>query len=203
MTKLYLVRHGQSEWNILNKVQGQEDTKLTEQGIAQAKKVANRLSKEDIDLIYCSDLKRAHDTAKIIGDKINLPVNSLKDFREINFGIWQGLTLDEVKEKYKEQNIIWRTEPHNFKLDRAEKLIDVQERMMNKVNDILKNNPDKNVLIVSHGTAIKSLLLGILNIDLSNYGKISIGNVGLSIIEFRDYFPVIRVLNDTSHLREE
>ena len=75
MQKLYLVRHGQSEWNYQKKVQGQQDTILTEQGRIQAKKLGHRLKKENIDAIYSSDLKRAYETANIIGKEINLEVD--------------------------------------------------------------------------------------------------------------------------------
>ena len=202
MKKLYLIRHGESEWNILSKVQGQSNARLTKKGIEQATKAAKRLSEEKIDAIYSSDLDRAYDTAKIIADKLNLKVKKLQELREIRFGVWEGLTSSEIQDKYKNEHVIWMTEPHKLELPQAEKLIDVQERMLKSVNEIMRDNEDKNVLIVSHGSAIKALILGILDIDLSGYNKISIGNVGLTIIEYRDYSPVIRVLNDTCHLKE-
>ncbi|MGF7057056.1 histidine phosphatase family protein [Brassicibacter mesophilus] len=202
MNKLYLIRHGESEWNILSKVQGQNNVNLTKKGIEQATKAAERLSKEKIDEIYSSDLDRAYDTAKIIADKLKLDVKKLQELREIKFGVWEGLTSSEIKENYKNEHMIWMTEPHKLQLPEAERLIDVQERMLKGVNKLMKENKDKNILIVSHGSAIKALILGILDIDLSSYNKISIGNVGLTIIEYRDYSPVIGVLNDTSHLKE-
>lgn len=153
-------------------------------------------------MIFSSDLKRAHDTAMIIGELLNLEVKSLKELREISFGVWEGLTTKEIMEKYMNEHIIWMTEPHKLNLPKAEKLIDLQERLLSIVNDIIKKNKNKNILIVSHGASIKALILGILGIDISNYNKFSIGNTSLSIIEYRDYTPVIRVLNDTSHLKE-
>lgn len=202
MGRLYLVRHGESEWNILRKVQGQINTNLTDVGREQAKKAAERLSKEKIDIIFSSDLSRAFDTAKIIGDKLGLEVNTFEELREIKFGVWEGLTTKEILDKYSKEHIIWMTEPHNLNLPEAERLIDLQERLLRIVNALLKNNKDKNILIVSHGASIKALILGILGIDISFYNKLTIGNTSLSIIEFRDYSPVLRVLNDTSHLRE-
>lgn len=202
MNQLFLVRHGESEWNILSKVQGQSNINLTNKGKEQAKKIAKRLVDEKIDMIFSSDLKRAHDTAMIIGELLNLEVKSLKELREISFGVWEGLTTKEIMEKYMNEHIIWMTEPHKLNLPKAEKLIDLQERLLSIVNDIIKKNKNKNILIVSHGASIKALILGILGIDISNYNKFSIGNTSLSIIEYRDYTPVIRVLNDTSHLKE-
>lgn len=202
MNRLYLIRHGESEWNILDKVQGQFNTSLTQKGIAQANLVAKRLINEKIDVVYSSDLDRAYNTAKIIADTIGMKVNKLQDLREIKFGIWEGLSSTEIKEKYMKEHIIWRTEPHKLQLPEAEKLIEVQERMLKGVNELIKKHDDKNILIVSHGSAIKALILGILDIDLSNYNKIAISNTGLSIIEYREYSPVIKVLNDSCHLME-
>lgn len=203
MAKLFLLRHGQSEWNILNRVQGQEDTNLTDEGMLQARKAADRLYSEDIDLIYSSDLKRAHETAKIVGERLDLDVNSIKELREIHFGIWQGKELKDIKMNHLEKYNLWRSEPHKFTLEEAESLLELQERMLKAVNSLIKDNPDKNILIVSHGTAIKTLILGLLDIDISKYNKLVIGNVGLSIIEFREFSPVLISLNETNHIREE
>ncbi len=202
MGRLYLVRHGESEWNILSKVQGQSNISLTDKGREQARKVAERLVNEKIDLIFSSDLNRAFETAQIIGKNLNLEVNGFKELREIKFGVWEGLTTKEIEEKYMKEHILWMTEPHKLNLPEAERLIDLQERLLKIVNYLVKENVNKNILIVSHGTAIKTLILGILGIDLSVYNRLSISNVSLSIIEYRDYSPVLRVLNDTSHLKE-
>ncbi len=203
MTTLYLLRHGQSEWNILNKVQGQEDTLLTEKGIKQANKAAERLKNEGIDMVYSSDLKRAYNTAEIVGNKLNLEVNKLDAIREIHFGIWQGLDLNTIKNDHEEDYKLWRTEPHKLNIKNAENLQTLQKRVLGDVQTLVAENPNKKILLVSHGAAIKALILGILDIDLANYNKLTIGNVGLSIIEFREFSPVIKVLNDTNHLRED
>lgn len=202
MNRLYLLRHGESEWNILNKIQGQKDTNLTSKGILQAKQVAKSLANEKIDKIYSSDLKRAFDTAKIIGQSLGLEVNCLKELREINFGVWEGLTTNEVKEKYMKEHTVWMTKPHELIIPNAEKLIDLQERLLGFINLLIKKNENKNHLIVSHGASIKAMILGVLGMDISLYNKLSIDNTGLSIIEYRDYSPVLKKLNDTSHLRE-
>lgn len=202
MGKLYLVRHGESEWNILSKVQGQSNTNLTNKGREQARKAARRLMKEKIDVIFSSDLNRALDTAKIIGEILGLEVNTLEELREIRFGVWEGLTTQEIIDKYNNEHIIWMTEPHKLNLPNAESLIDLQERLLRIVNILFKDNGDKNILIVSHGASIKALILGLLGIDISFYNKLTISNTSISIVENKDYSTVLRVLNDTSHLRE-
>ena len=163
MAKLYLLRHGQSEWNILNKVQGQQNTALTEKGIEQAQKAAIRLIKENIDVIYSSDLKRAYQTAEVIGDKLSLEVNTLCGIREMNFGTWEGLPIETIERDHLDHYKTWRTAPHEITFVDGENLAKVQERALAAVNKIISETSHKNILLVSHGTAIKSLIL-----DLSN-----------------------------------
>ncbi|SHI00851.1 histidine phosphatase family protein [Sporanaerobacter acetigenes] len=203
MQKLYLVRHGESEWNNLKRIQGQKDTFLTFKGEKQAEKIANRLVSEEIDIIYSSDLKRANETANIIGEKLNLQVTPSEAFREIKFGSWEGLSTEELTEKNSEEHFIWLNQPHNFKMDGAETLYEVQKRAMNKIDSILKSNPNKNILVVSHGATIKTIILGYVGIDLKYYNRMTLNNTSLSIIEFRDRNNVIKLLNDTCHLEED
>lgn len=202
MNRLYIVRHGETVWNTLKKTQGMLDSALTQKGIKQANKLANRLLDEEIDYIYASDLSRAYDTAKIIAKKLNLEVKTDKNLREMNYGDWQGLTKEELEKKYPEKLTIWRSKPHTITIDGAESLIQVQERTLEVVNRLKKIHKNKNVLLVSHGSSIKSLILGILGVDLSHYRKLAQDNTAINIIEFRDYTPVITLLNDINHLRE-
>ena len=203
MQKLYLVRHGQSEWNYQKKVQGQQDTILTEQGRIQAKKLGHRLKKENIDAIYSSDLKRAYETANIIGKEINLEVTPVESFREIAFGHWEGKNIDYLNKSNEKEHLIWLKEPHKFKMEGAETLHEIQKRAMMGVNLILDKNPGKNILIVSHGTTLKTIILGLLDMEIKYYNKLTLGNVSLTVVEFRDYNRVLKLLNDTCHLREE
>lgn len=200
MTKIYLIRHGESEWNKLKKVQGQVNTQLTELGKIQAKAMGNRLIKENIDIIYTSDLSRAFDTAKIIGKTLNRPINITESIREINFGVWEGLTNLEVQQKYKDQYNIWIKNPEKLNLNGAENLESLKNRVMLWTSSILQENMGKNIAIVSHSATLKVLLLSLLDIPLYNYKNFSISNLGLNIIELRQYNNVLIKFNDISHL---
>ncbi|NLY85884.1 MAG: histidine phosphatase family protein [Tissierellia bacterium] len=201
MTKIYLIRHGQSEWNLLSKVQGQKDANLTDLGREQARKLGERLIDEDIDIIYSSDLSRALETAKIISSIINKPIVESKEIREINFGIWEGLTLEEILKKHKEQYLIWMKNPVQFKLEGAETLEALKDRVMNYVEKIILENKDKNIAIVSHNATLKIIILNLLGMGNAFYKNISLHNVSLSIVECRQYNNVLTLLNDTSHLK--
>ena len=202
MTKLYLIRHGQSEWNELKKIQGQINTNLTKHGKDQAKMLANMLIDEKIDVIYTSDLNRAKDTAKTISEKINKPLIHSEFLREIKFGIWEGLTISEIEDRYIDQYLIWNKSPDELILDNAETLQILKDRVMNWINPILLENKEKNIAIVSHGTTLKVLMLSLLGIPLCHYKNFTISNVGLSVIECRDFNNVLIKLNDLSHLKE-
>lgn len=200
MTRLYLIRHGQSEWNKLGKVQGQVNTSLTNLGKIQAKAMGHKLTHEDIDVIYTSDLDRAFGTAKIIGEVINKPIISNKSLREIKFGPWEGLTGEELRSNYKEEHDIWLKNPENLKLKDAETLEEVKDRVMDWIQPVLNERRGQNIVIVSHSATLKILLLSLLDISLYNYKNFSLSNVGLNIIESRDYNNVLVKLNDISHL---
>ncbi|WP_353097127.1 histidine phosphatase family protein [Tissierella praeacuta] len=202
MTRIFLIRHGQSEWNKLNLVQGQQDTMLTDLGKRQAMKLGNRLMTENIDRVYTSDLSRAYTTAKLISDIIDKPLISNEALREINFGPWEGLDIQKIREDYSYEYAIWNKEPHKLNMNGAETLKTLQYRSMNYVNDIINENKGKNIAIVSHSATLKTIILGLLEMNVSYYKNISLSNVSLTIVECRSYNNVLTLLNDVSHLKE-
>ena len=202
MKKIFLVRHGESKWNVLKKIQGQQDILLTDRGIKEANLIGDRLIDEKIDEIYSSDLKRAYDTATIIGKKLGLKVTPMKDLREINFGIWEGISNDKLCTEYYDELCLWRKEPEKLRIEGAESLKELQLRTMAAVNKIINDGVGDNILIVSHSATLKTIILGLLNMDLGYFKNLTLNNVSLTIIENRDYNKVIKVLNDTCHVKE-
>lgn len=205
MTRLYLVRHGETEWNRASKVQGRTDIELSREGIKQAHKLAKRIAGEDINVIYSSSLKRALRTAEIIADCKSCSVVKSEEYHEICLGPWEGMTINEIQEKYGEHFRIYREDPANFKLPGAETFLDLTERTYNAILEIVRKHSGENILLVSHGTAIKAAIIRILGIDIINYTKFRIDNASLSIIGFSESIPekpVVICFNDTSHLRK-
>lgn len=203
-TRLYIVRHGQSFWNMNNRVQGIRDTELTDLGIQQAKLLAERLKNEKIECIYSSDLTRAYKTAEIIAKKFCLDVHKIPELREISFGVWEGLTVDEISSLYQETYRIWKSNPEKAIIEGAETLKEVQNRILRGTYNLIEKNKGKNILLVSHGTSIKVLILGLLGIDLSFYPKIRLDNTCLNIIDIKDDGKIVLILlNDTCHLRSD
>lgn len=200
MRNLYLLRHGESEWNITGMVQGSKNSELTSLGISQAEKAGESLKAEGIGSIYSSPLIRAEKTAKVVGEKIGLEPVVNESFQEMCFGHWEGQLLRTVEEEYRDEFMTWKKSPHTFKVEGSEQLVDVQARMIRAIEEIRASDDSENVLIVSHGTAIKAMMLGLLGIDLSKYGNFSVSNTGITKIEFGDYNTVMRYFNDTSHV---
>lgn len=143
--EVLLTRHGQTEWNVLGKVQGRADIELNEKGIQQAEETGKALNVEKIDLIICSPLKRAKQTAEIINKDRNIPIIYDEDVIERDFGEFEGINKKEFDfEGY------WSYKQNN-KYEKAENIKDFFERVYNFLDKIKEEYKDKRVLIVAHG----------------------------------------------------
>lgn len=146
MTKIGLIRHGITDWNIELRAQGQSDIPLNEQGRSQAGLLARRLQHESWDLVYASDLSRARETAEIIAHVMGLEVHTDPRLREINCGQIEGMTIEERVSRW---GTAWR------QLDLGMEPIDVvSARGLAALNEIADRHPGRQVLVVSHGALV-------------------------------------------------
>lgn len=205
MIKIYMVRHGETEWNKDNKTQGMKDIPLTDKGKRQAMLLAKSLSDVHFDKIYSSDLLRAYDTAKTISDVNKTEIEINKNFREVNFGKWEGMTPSQIDEYYPEEHKLWINSPQLIRLPGGETLNEASERASNALNKILdgyiqKNVQNRSLLIVAHSGIIKLLILASLGIDVSKYNRLRQDNTALNIVRFYGKKGVLQAFNDTHHL---
>ncbi|RUM28187.1 MAG: histidine phosphatase family protein [Aquifex sp.] len=201
MLKLIVVRHAESQWNPIGRYQGLLDPDLTERGIGQAKKLAQVLKKENINVLFSSPLKRTFRTAKIIGEEIGLEPIKEERIIEIDHGIWSGLLVDEVKEKFPEDFELWLKEPHKVKFPEGESLLDVFKRIKDFLKFLLENYNEKTVAIVSHTVPIRCLYCAVLNLDLSKFWSFGCDNASYSVVYLdAEGRNVIQKLNITCHL---
>lgn len=201
MTKIILVRHGETIWNRELRYQGHQDVPLSEKGREQAIKLRERLAAEKIDAFYASDLSRALETAGIIARHHGQEVLPVPELRETNFGRWEGMTYNEIIAAYSEEMQKWREDPLANRIPGGETLQEVADRCMAGINRIIARHPDQTVLVAAHGGTIRVVVSSILGLDLRNYWKIKQDNVAVNIIEFYDnHRAIICLLNDTGHL---
>ncbi|MEM6295095.1 MAG: histidine phosphatase family protein [Myxococcota bacterium] len=158
-TRLILVRHGQSESNLLGRFAGQHETPLTDLGRQQARDAAQRLLGAGIEVAYTSTLGRARETAEIICGALELQLHPSDALREMCFGPWQGEEIAEAQRRWPVDFGHYRHEPHAFALEGAETFRQVQTRMVDGIHRIAEAHPGRTVLVVSHGMAIKMLML--------------------------------------------
>lgn len=145
-----LIRHGETDWNVEGRYQGQADPPLNERGRAQARRVAKALQGQRLDALYASDLRRAAETAEAIGRATGLAVRYDPRLREIHQGEWQGLLVTEIERRYPELFRRWQVAPLRVTLPGGESITQMQERVLAAVEDIVRQHPGQRVAIVAH-----------------------------------------------------
>lgn len=200
-TEIFLVRHGETEWNATGRFQGSKDIALSNEGINQAGFLKNRFHSR-FDCIYSSPLIRARQTAKVICEDTNYKPVIENDLREINFGAWEGLTLEEIRTQYSKEFHNWKTdEIHGHLVGGDMSLKNASERARNILVKIADECKGRKVLVVAHGGIIKAALIGLFQWKVNKYHKLTLGNTSVSKVSFDESLNASLVtLNDTSHL---
>lgn len=203
MTKnIYLCRHGESEYNAKKIVQGHIDTNLTEKGINQAKALGEFLKDKDIQKIISSDLKRAYQTAKIVGDLLGLEVYKDERIREMHFGTWEGLSYDWIYQNAKEHFYNWLSNPVKHPLPKQEDILHFENRLRIFLEDI-KKLPEKNILVVGHGGSIQGLICITLGLPIDCLWKFKHDNTGLSLIVSNNSKDEVKFINISFHTEKD
>ena len=200
-TRLLLVRHGATEWNVDKRAQGQADVPLIEKGRIQAKEAAAALKAFDVDAVYSSDLSRSFETAAAIAAEHGLEVTTDKDFREIDQGEWTGLPVDEIRMRWPEK---WGDARHYTQRPGGESPAQVRKRALRGLARVVRAHPGETVVVVSHGGTIRWLVAEAKGYDdlgsarlrgVSNGGAVALdgiiadGSLKLSFIERLDGSP--------------
>jgi broad specificity phosphatase PhoE len=189
--------------NIDGRWTGWSTTELSELGHAQIRAVARRLSEspEDYVAVYTSPLPRASATAAEIGRALNLQPIAVDGLREINFGELDGITLEEMEERYPELYTRWLVKTDaSFVWPGGEMRADFYRRVATTCGDLLSRHQDGTVVVVSHGGTLRSCLAHLLPTDMAEWWPYQLDNCGLTRILVDDGNAQLVVLNDTTHL---
>lgn len=156
MTTLYLIRHGQTQWNLEGKYTGQSDIPLNDTGREQARAAAEEARLAPPDVIISSDLIRAIETAEIVaaGCGYSGVIRQDRRLREINQGVWEGMHFDEIKRKFAVEFAAREANPLDVAAPEGETVGQVQERVVGAVQEICARHPDQTVALVAHGLAL-------------------------------------------------
>ncbi len=204
ITTVLLIRHGETPWNALGKVQGVQNIDLSKEGIIQAKYLSKRLQ-GNFDAVYSSPLNRAYETACILCENTNLTPVKVNDLREIDFGSWESMTFKEIAREYPEHFATWKVDDETGPMyDGDGSIYNVSLRGKTCIEELVKKHPNETIAIVSHGGFIKATLIGLFGWKISMYHHFALGNTCITTINFNDQLsPMLLGLNDTNHLTKQ
>lgn len=243
VTILYLIRHGETEGAPSNRYKGHTDVPLSEKGVKQMERVSAFIqnmihntgyrmqdkknhescivhrASSTLSAVYCSDLSRAVKSAGIIAEPYGLKPVIMPELRERNFGLWEGMSFDEIKEKYPDEFGAWTGDPLKFSPMHGESTIEVRDRVIKALNNLLSkyireitehraqstdkdslgsvfcNLCSESIAIVSHGGVNRIILCHLLGMPLENIFRIEQDYGALNVIEFYENYPVVKLIN--------
>lgn len=201
--RVYIVRHGETDWNAAMKMQGHADVELNETGLEQGRKLGKWFENVDVQAVYSSDLKRAYRTAQFIAEPKGLAVIENSGLREINVGEWESRVWSELKAEYAEFfEKYWYKDDTNTPMPGGESYSQLSGRMWAAYIEIIATAP-QNLVIVSHGAAIRTLICRLLGIDLTKRVMFEVYNTSVCIFEHDAQRGRVRAhgLNLTEHYR--
>lgn len=200
ITRILLVRHGETTWNQQGRYQGQVDTPLSERGWAQGRQLAKALSAVKLDACYASPLSRAFNTAKLCAELHDLTVTTDDRLLEIAHGDWEGMLADEVEQKWPELLCKWRTTVVDAPMPGGEAIDEVADRSMEAFNDIARDNEGGTVLVAAHDAVNKAVVCRVMGTDLSHFWQVKQDNTCINVLEWQNGVWRLVLLNSTLHM---
>lgn len=200
-TRLFLIRHGETEVTQEDRFAGLDDQPLSTTGRDHVCGLASRLKTFRLDAVYTSPLRRAVETATMIAEPHGVPVMQVDDFREINHGHWEGMTRAEVEAKFPDEYVAYERDPLDFHAEGGEAAREVAKRAVPAMEAIVRSHPDQQIVLVSHKTTNRLLVGYLLGIDLRRYREL-LGQrpACLNVLDFTaESLAMLSLLNDVSH----
>jgi len=202
VTRVVLIRHGQTRWNRVERIRGQVDIPLDDVGMAQAEATGRRVAEEwKPAAVYSSPLRRAVQTAQPLARLLGQKVQLEEGFNDLNFGEWQGLSPQEVKERWPGLAETWLTAPHLVAFPEGESLDLVRKRSGAALHKLIDRHEGRTIALVGHNALNRVMLCYILGIHDANYWRVEQCTCAVNVFRWRDGIFYIESLNDTCHLR--
>lgn len=202
MLRLYITRHGETEWNIEGRMQGWKNSNLTKRGRMNAIALGQSLSNTQFKRVYCSTLDRTKETTELIFKGRNVEVIYDDSLKEINLGELEGLNQEEIRNIYPEfQSHFWKN-PQEYVPISGESFYDVKNRVTKALDRIIRENPEGNVMIVTHGVVLKTIHAYFKNLTMDRlWDPPFIYDTSLTIVEIENGIAKIIVEGDISHIK--
>jgi 2,3-bisphosphoglycerate-dependent phosphoglycerate mutase len=199
-TRIILVRHGETDWNAMGRIQGQTDMPLNAAGREQARRAAQRLASEPVHGLYSSDLARASETATIIGQTLGLTVVATPQLRERCYGAWEGLTSPEIQVRYPELFAQWRARAPDFAPPQGETRSQLLARALTELQSLARRHVGEVVVVVTHGGLCYVLINHILGSVDGDRREFTFGNASIHTLEATGDRWTVIAMNETAHL---
>jgi len=183
--RLILIRHGLTDYNLEKRYCGFKDSGLNRMGKDQAREIKMKLKGFKIDKVYCSDLRRSWQTAKIIFGEKSCPILKRKNLREINFGKWEGFNFKQILKKYPSIYKKWLKDPFSVDIPQGEKMKHFMARIKREIKNIIKNNRNKTVAIVCHYGPMRIILNNSFGIKKRGFWETEVESKAIYIIEYK------------------
>jgi probable phosphoglycerate mutase len=201
MTRIILIRHGQTEWNRVERFRGRADVPLNATGLQQAEATAGRVAATwRPAAIYSSPLSRAVKTAEAIAARFDLAVQSHPGLIDIDYGEWQGLSPDEVRQRWPEALEAWTKTPQLARIPGGETLDELRARAMQTVSALAARHTGETIVLLGHTVINRIILLGTLGLGNERFWHIRQDTCAINVIDAEEGDYTLVTLNDTSHL---
>jgi broad specificity phosphatase PhoE len=196
------VRHGETEWNLVGRVQGHSDTPLNETGRSQIRRLASRLATTEFAAAYSSDLSRCLEGARILLEGHETPLTLAPELRELSYGVLEGRTYGEIQSDSPSLYGKIMAGDVTFAPPEGESVEDLTRRVTELMDRLLEaHQEDDKVLVVAHGGTIRAILVSLLGLPLGLFWRFRIANSSLSIVSHYQDGATLDLWNDTGHLR--
>jgi alpha-ribazole phosphatase len=196
--RLYLIRHGEIEPAAMGKLIGQTDVALSERGVEQARRLAEKLTSVRLDAVYSSDLRRAYRTAEIIAEHNQVSAQPSVTWREIDMGAWEGRTLSTLNDETPERFASLFDDPASFEYPDGESFADFTTRIQGALDQLLQTHPNGEIALVAHGGVCRAIIGGVLGMPMRNWLRLTQVYGCLNVLTWYESQPMVELLNYSS-----